>query len=123
MGVLCWACAYVSYLSALGTPRAKGIHVGGWEMRVSASNHVGRTERSLTVLLRILEAADVNRKSDNAISAVSMNAPLPTGSLAGGGSTALTMVGAKDAPSIFARNLDVSEVRCLGLLRRFDGGH
>lgn len=48
----------------------------------------------------------------------SMDVPLPTGSLAGGWSAALTVGGTKDAPSIFAGNLGVTGVRCLNLLQK-----
>jgi hypothetical protein len=111
------------YLSTLSTSRTKRVDVGGWATRVSASILVERTERSLTVLLRILEAADTNRESDNAISRESMSVPLPAGSRAGGRGAALTMGGTEDAPSIFAGNLDITRIRCLNLPRRFDRDH
>ena len=52
-----------------------------------------------------------------------MNVPLPTGLLAGSWGAACSVVGAKDAPSIFASNLDINDIRYISLTRAFDRGH
>ena len=80
---------------------------------------VERTERSLTVLLRILVTADMNRESDSAISRGSMSAPMPTGSPAGGRGTAFAMGGTEKTSNIFTDNLCIVKIRCLGFPPKF----
>ena len=61
-------CGYVDIFYLSATSGTKGTDVRGWVTRVSASNSIKHTDRSLTILLRILEAVDRNREPGRAIS-------------------------------------------------------
>ena len=56
------------YLHVLAASRTMGGDMRGCAGRVSAANEVKQPDRSLTVLLGVLETAETNRQSGNAIS-------------------------------------------------------
>ena len=104
--------ACVFYLSVLGTPGAMGVDVRGWAARVSASILIKSTDRSLTILLGILEAVNTDRESGKAISRKWVNVPLPASLPTGGRGTRLTVVRAENTSGVLAGNLEIGDIRC-----------
>ena len=120
-GTYCAAATLTFYLSA--TSGTKGTDVRGWVTRVSASNSIKHTDRSLTILLRILEAVDGTRESGQTISCERVDVPVPAGLSTGSRGTGFTVARAEDTSGVCAGNLDINGIRCQNTPRIFDQGH